>query len=132
MIGNWTRSYTIGPDHVPMPCFDILEWGLWMQANRALCRVGDDRRDNYRVSTVFLALDHCWGSGDPVLFETMVFFDDGELGVMERYCTWAEAAAGHERIRAMLARESMDAEKMTLATLRTLMSAAATVQGELP
>lgn len=47
-----------------------------------------------RVSTVFLGLDHGWGEGPPVLYETMVF--GGPLdGECERYCTRAEAVAGH-------------------------------------
>jgi hypothetical protein len=44
---------------------------------------------------VFLGLDHSFGRGDPVLFETMVF--GGPLGSAQwRYCTWAEAERGHE------------------------------------
>lgn len=46
------------------------------------------------VSTVFLRLDHRFGSGPPVLFETMVF--GGPLGEeQDRYCTHEEAKAGH-------------------------------------
>lgn len=50
------------------------------------------------VSTVFLRMDHNFtGEGPPVLFETLVF--GGKLdGKMERYCTEAEALAGHERM----------------------------------
>lgn len=56
------------------------------------------------VSTVFLSLDHSFGSGPPILFETLVFgtgnshwIDDGR-----RYHTWDEAMAGHERFVAMI------------------------------
>jgi hypothetical protein len=48
-----------------------------------------------RVSTVWLGLDHGFGSGPPVIFETMVF--GGPLDQeMERYCTWESAVTGHE------------------------------------
>jgi hypothetical protein len=52
------------------------------------------------VSTVFLGLDHrhtIFGEGPPLLFETMVF-ENGEGGHQERYSTWEEAEAGHNRI----------------------------------
>lgn len=53
------------------------------------------------VSTVFLGLDHRFaalGEGPPILFETMVFNDYGDDGSQERYSTWDEAEAGHQRI----------------------------------
>ncbi len=47
------------------------------------------------ISTVFLAIDHSFGDGPPLLFETMVF--GGELDQsQERYSTWDEAEAGHK------------------------------------
>jgi hypothetical protein len=54
--------------------------------------------DGCEVSTVFLGLDHALipGDGSPIVFETMVFggpFDQEQ----ERYCTWADAEAGHAR-----------------------------------
>ena len=55
------------------------------------------------VSTVFLGLDHGWGDGPPVLFETLVFPDTKR---MDRYCTWDEAVAGHERIVALVLEEA--------------------------
>lgn len=126
MSGHWIRGYTLGAGRVPLPCFDTIEWGEWMRANRAACRVAEDSTEHYRVSTVFLALDHNhWRDDDPILFETMVFFPDGEDGDMDRYRTWAEAAAGHERIRSMIEREVRDAHALTLAALRTLLDAPA-------
>ena len=52
---------------------------------------------------MFLGLDHSFGGGAPLLFETMVF--GGPLdGEQERYSTWNEAEAGHklmvERVQA--------------------------------
>jgi hypothetical protein len=47
-----------------------------------------------RVSTVFLGLNHNYGDGPPILFETMVF--GGPMDeYMDRYYTEDEAAQGH-------------------------------------
>jgi hypothetical protein len=77
-----------------VPVDDLLEWGRWFQtADRHVARTD---LPGCEVSTVFLGLDHSWGGGPPVLFETMVFggpFDQAQ----ERYSTWAEAEAGHAR-----------------------------------
>lgn len=48
------------------------------------------------VSTVFLGLDHNWGDGRPLIFETMVFGGKYDQEC-ERYSTEAEAVAGHAR-----------------------------------
>ncbi len=79
--------------HEVVPVDDLLEWGSWFEtANR---HVGLDIFGDVRVSTVFLGLDHNFGNGEPLLFETMVF--GGPLdGEQERYCTWDEAEAGHK------------------------------------
>ena len=46
------------------------------------------------VSTVFLVLDHSFGEGPPLVFETMIF--GGELDqYQERYSTYQQAEAGH-------------------------------------
>jgi hypothetical protein len=50
-----------------------------------------------RISTVWLGLDHGWGGGPPLIFETLVFGGpmDGE---MDRYSTEAQAVEGHARM----------------------------------
>jgi hypothetical protein len=78
-----------------------MEWGRFFQS--ADRRVASDEVGSARISTVFLGLDHSFGDGPPLLFETMVF--EGELdGECERYSTWEEAEAGHsamvERVKA--------------------------------
>jgi len=58
------------------------------------------------VSTVHLVIDHNFGEGPPLIFETMVFggaFDEEQ----ERYSTEEEAAEGHAR---WLARVQTSAE----------------------
>ena len=60
----------------------------------ALTEVGD-----VSVSTVWLGIDHRFGEGPPLIFETLVLTDaDHPLDQAgERYATEAEAVAGHER-----------------------------------
>lgn len=68
------------------------------------------------VSTVFLGLDHGWGEGPPLVFETMVFNDGfpqvsgtmivvgGGAELIGRCSTWEEAEALHEQTVAGLRR----------------------------
>jgi hypothetical protein len=81
------------------PVADVIEWGKhFYRDNR---RVAEDDTDKGRVSTVFLGLDHAFGSGPPEIFETMVFGGDLD-GEMERYSTWEQAEAGHKAMVAKL------------------------------
>ena len=61
-------------------------------------RVKQEHVGNYWISTVWLGMNHTWGSGAPLIFETMVFEGDNiaEETDMERYTTEEEALAGHE------------------------------------
>lgn len=80
--------------HQPVPEPDLIKWAEWYAtADR---QVADSMQGDVRVSTVFLGLDHRFGHGPPVLFETMVFIN-GSGSDCERYCTWDEAVAGHAR-----------------------------------
>lgn len=62
-------------------------------------RVAEDYIGKLHISTVFLVIDHRHDrGGPPLLFETMVFAgEDGDVDC-RRYCTEAEALAGHEQI----------------------------------
>lgn len=53
--------------------------------------------DGKWISTVWLGIDHRYGDGPPLIFETMVFTADGEWGEldMQRYSTEEAARAGH-------------------------------------
>jgi len=52
------------------------------------------------VSTVWLGLNHNWGDGPPLIFETMVFRSQAEFHDLDcdRYATEAEAREGHTRM----------------------------------
>ena len=79
--------------YLAVPVSDQLEWGRWFEtADRrvALTEVGP-----LEVSTVFLGLDHGYGRGFPLIFETIIF--NGEELYMDRYSSWQEAEAGHAK-----------------------------------
>lgn len=95
------------------PIDDPVEWGrLFGDLQYRFVGATTIRADNgglYRVSTVWLGMDHSWGSGPPLIFETMVFIDEAgstEVSWMDRYCdrypTEAEAKAGHQLIVGMV------------------------------
>ena len=91
--------YFILEGHTPK-AVSLREWGKWMEVNRMNKNVADDTINGTRVSTVFLGSDHGFGSGSPVLFETMMFDAEGDTAhdeYQERYCTWEEAEEGHRR-----------------------------------
>ena len=79
-------------DHIPVEEPDLMKWGLWLQSNDT--KVARESVGGVDVSTIFLGLDHSFGDGSPLLFETTVF--GGSLDQeMDRYATWDEAVAGH-------------------------------------
>ncbi len=90
--------------HEPVVCEDILEWARWFEKSSEARCVADDQVGGAWVSTVFLGLDHSFGPGPPVLFETMVF--EGPLdGTEDRYSTWQEAEEGHRRMVALVKKD---------------------------
>jgi hypothetical protein len=74
-----------------LPRIDAI-WAEWFE--RAERRIALDEVAGAVISTVFLGVNHQWGDGPPLVFETLV--SGGQLdGEMDRYSTWDEAAAGH-------------------------------------
>lgn len=74
----------------PVPCDDLMEWAAWFEeADR---RVFETCAGDYRVSTVFLGLDHSFGHGPPILFETMIFLNTPEARLRpdESFTDWCE------------------------------------------
>lgn len=93
------KHYFLNDDHTYRPC-TLMEWAKQMEDfyKQDKKHVGYDDVNGYHVSTVWLGLDHNFGVGEPLLFETMVFpYQDGIETYTERYTTWDEAVAGHER-----------------------------------
>ena len=90
---------------VPVPETDLLTWARWFEtAERHVAETWVT--PEIRVSTIFLGLDHQWGDGPPLLWETMVFHEGAGMK-MWRWSTYHEAEQGHEGI----------VEKMRLAAL---------------
>lgn len=80
-------------DKVAIPTDDLLEWARNFEgANRHVART--EVRPGLVVSTVFLGLDHSFGDGPPLLFETMTFEGGDEINC-ERTSTWVEAELAH-------------------------------------
>ncbi len=89
-----THNYILDGNK-PIPCNDLIQWGEWF--GKADRNVGYDVRNDIQVSTVFLGLDHSFGHGPPLLFETMVFGGE-HAQEMARYSTWEEAEKGHKEM----------------------------------
>jgi hypothetical protein len=86
---------------------ELREWSAKFE-DKEYKRVALDAVGEASVSTVWLGLNHQWGDGPPLIFETMVFggkHDEDQW----RWSTEADALAGHERIVAAL-RDGVDPE----------------------
>lgn len=84
--------YTLTADGTPHPV-DVLEWAKAFEGTDRVVR--RTRINRILISTVFLGLDHSWGEGAPVLWETMVFGGRTD-GDMYRYQSEAAAIHQHE------------------------------------
>ena len=97
-------KFILDDDDNPVPCYDLLEWGMWMEENRPYLRLSKTMIQAYPkiyVSTVFLGLNHSYCFDvppiKPVLWESMVF--GGAMHhEQERYSSKEEAIAGHLRL----------------------------------
>jgi hypothetical protein len=84
--------------HDPKPA-ELLEWARWFETNDR--KVARDTIGDVCVSTVFLGIDHRFGDGPPLIFESLVF--GGPLDQeMRRYSTWDEAVAGHAELLSLV------------------------------
>lgn len=86
-------------DGEPVKCKNLLAWARWMETGER--QIAADDIGGVRVSTVFLGRDHAFGSGRPVLFETMIFGGPHDE-YQERYCTREQAVIGHSRALALV------------------------------
>jgi hypothetical protein len=88
--------YVLGDDGQPRRVDDVLVWAAWFETHDRT--IAHDHVGAVRVSTVFLAFDHAYGDGPPVLWETMIFGGDSweDLGAW-RYTSRAAALAGHAK-----------------------------------
>lgn len=112
--------WILDADNNPKPV-RVREWSEWYEAaaRKGLAdgltndprRVAQTDLATVWVSTVFLGVNHQWGDGPPILFETMVFtrekFPKEFAGKIKwhrddldtfRYSTWDDAVTGHNAI----------------------------------
>ena len=80
----------------PKLCPDLMEWSNWYEKGNDNRRVAHTALGKTNVSTVFLGLDHSFGGGKPLLFETMIFGGKHDE-YQERCSTWEEAEEMHKR-----------------------------------
>jgi len=74
----------------------LFSWLTWfIDTNNR--RIDYDAIGDAHVSTVFLGIDHGFGSDRPVLFETMVFGGEHDE-YQKRYCTIEEALQRHREV----------------------------------
>jgi len=106
-MAEWPRllgHYILDANGDPQLCEDFLAWAEWFEGTvgtreRVLAHDRDEGANGLEilVSTVFLGLDHSFGGGPPVLWETMVL--GGLLdGLQMRYTSREEAFRGHQEI----------------------------------
>ena len=76
------------------------EWGKLLEDKDYKIIKQETLPDGKKVSTVWLGLDHNFGEGEPLIFETMVFSSEGDFSDVdvERYSTLEEAQKGHEEM----------------------------------
>ncbi len=72
---------------------NLEKWAKSFQANTR--RIAGTRVFGIYISTIFLGLDHSFGSGPPILFETMIFGGINDQ-YQKRYVTLEEAKKGHK------------------------------------
>lgn len=91
-----TRCYD--PDGNPI---NTTQWSIMMRDHQRVASniVNHDplhEGGSVTVSTVWLGLDHQYGDGPPLIFETMIFGGEHD-GYQERYSTKEQALAGHAK-----------------------------------
>ena len=98
-LEEWTKKVFGGPGSNKVAFTRI-----WEKANPHIC---------YEVSTIFLGINHNYsGNGDPVLFETIVFYGANDSTDIDaaRYTTEQKALDGHKQFVAKYINKLMDAK----------------------
>ncbi len=87
-----SEYFKLDENNNPVPC-TLTEWGELYETkegNKKRPAVFDEV-EGYELSTVFLGIDHEFGSKTPVLCETMIFGKGKGEGYQTRCRTWDEA-----------------------------------------
>lgn len=96
-----SKWYILDNNHKPV-ISTAVKSSEWMENNPNRKKVGYDELtdlngDEVRVSTVFLGLDHAYGGGKPILWETMIFGGENDQAYQERYASYEQAIEGHQK-----------------------------------
>lgn len=92
------RYYILDKNKNAIPVDDIRQWGTAFEDFDARC-VGKFQAKLHTVSTVFLGVNHSFDENSPpLLFETMVFDEDGRDCGLARTSTWKDAEYMHRRV----------------------------------
>jgi hypothetical protein len=91
-------KYILDENGNPVEETDLIKWAMWFENANNTRIVTRTEIGNTVVSTVFLGLDHSFGEGAPILYETMVFIDGESNGEQWRYATKEEALEGHAEV----------------------------------
>lgn len=78
----------------------MMEWAAAMEDVEGRI-VGKTAVGDAQVSTVWIGLDHQFGDGEPLIFETMIFGGDHD-GEEWRYSSREQAVEGHATAVALL------------------------------
>lgn len=102
------KPYILDDDGRPVPIDRTTDeawmaWSAWYAtADRQVAhdQLGiEDGHPAFEISTVFLDLEHGQDEmGAPLLYETLVFVEDGTTRDLRRYASRKAAQAGHARI----------------------------------
>lgn len=92
-----------------VPCSDLMEWARWFETHDRVVEKTDV--GPLHVSTVFLGIDHSFGHGEPLIFETMIF-GDNEDEYQVRSSSWDEAERCHAEAVGIAEKRVAAADKM--------------------
>lgn len=95
--------YKLDKDGQPIPVDHLMDLVKLFEDND-LRRVGWDVINGNTISTVFLAINHNFGEGPPILWETMIFGGKHDQ-YQQRYSSLEEAKKGHAEAIALVKEE---------------------------
>lgn len=90
---------------------DLLKWAAWMEQNKRQILLST--LNNIKISTVFLGINHNFGEGEPILFETMIFGGTHDQ-YQDRYHTEEEAVEGHTKAMELVMDEQKYKGKLSI------------------
>ena len=88
--------YILDELNEPVRVENAFDWSN--KFNEKMRRVALDEVNGVSISTVFLGIDHSFGSGKPLLWETMCFSHNLDYDqYQERYTSYKDTVEGHKQ-----------------------------------